>query len=117
MYELPILKDTSLTVDERVAVLTFKRDDVRNALSSTDLGMDIVTAITWARAEPEVSVLIMTGEGSAFSAGGNIKTMGNLCELSGALPQDRGPCRGAYRLFRKAAGKIPRKIGAGSSGP
>ncbi len=48
MATLPQLKDAALSLDERVAVLTFKRDDVRNALSSTDLGTDIVTAITWA---------------------------------------------------------------------
>jgi enoyl-CoA hydratase/carnithine racemase len=76
MPTLPVLKDAALTLDERVAVLTFKRDDVRNALSSTELGSDIVTAINWASTDPEVSVMIMTGEGSAFSAGGNVKTMG-----------------------------------------
>ncbi len=83
MSELPVLKDATFSLDQRVAVLTFKRDDVRNALSSTDLGSDIVTAVNWASANPEVSVLIMTGEGSAFSAGGNIKTMG---ERSKAAP-------------------------------
>ena len=73
---LPELKDAALAVEGRVAVLTFKRDDVRNALTSTDLVNDIPNAIEWVNANPEVSVLIMTGEGSAFSAGGNIKTMG-----------------------------------------
>ena len=85
MATLPQLKDAALSLDERVAVLTFKRDDVRNALSSTDLGTDIVTAITWASENPAVSVLIMTGDGSAFSAGGNIKTMG---ERSKAPPHE-----------------------------
>ena len=73
---LPELKDAALTVAGRVAVLTFKRDDVRNALTSTDLINDIPNTLTWANLNPEISVLIMTGEGSAFSAGGNIKTMG-----------------------------------------
>lgn len=72
----PRLTDAALTVDGRVALLTFKRDDVRNALTSTELVDDIPNAIEWANASPEISVLIMTGEGSAFSAGGNIKTMG-----------------------------------------
>ena len=85
MGTLPQLKDATLSLDERVAVLTFKRNDVRNALSSTDLGSDIATAVTWASANPDVSVLIMTGEGSAFSAGGNIKTMG---ERSKAPPHE-----------------------------
>ena len=73
---LPELKDAALSVEGRVAVLTFKRDDVRNALTSTDLVNDIPNTLAWANANPEISVLIMTGEGSAFSAGGNIKTMG-----------------------------------------
>jgi enoyl-CoA hydratase/carnithine racemase len=73
---LPKLTDAALTVENRVALLTFKRDDVRNALTSTALVDDIPNAIEWANANPDVSVLVMTGEGSAFSAGGNIKTMG-----------------------------------------
>lgn len=76
MSALPQLKDAALTLDERVAVLTFKRDDVRNALTSTDLTSDIVATLAWTNTSPDVSVLIITGDGSAFSAGGNIKTMG-----------------------------------------
>ena len=76
MSALPQLKDAALTLDERVAVLTFKRDDVRNALTSTEIASDIVSTVAWANASPDVSVLIITGDGSAFSAGGNIKTMG-----------------------------------------
>lgn len=72
----PVLRDCALAVEGRVALLTFRRDDVRNALTSTELVNDIPAAVEWANANAEVSVLIMTGEGSAFSAGGNIKTMG-----------------------------------------
>ncbi len=80
---LPALKDSALAVEDRVAVLTFKRDDVRNALTSTELVNDIPATVAWANANPDVSVLVLTGEGSAFSAGGNIKTMG---ERSKAAP-------------------------------
>lgn len=83
MSSAPNLKDSTLEVENRVAVLTFRRDDVRNALTSTELVSDIPAAIDWCNASPDVSVLIMTGEGSAFSAGGNIKTMG---ERSKAAP-------------------------------
>ncbi len=76
MTASPELKDSSLAIDGRIAVLTFKRDDVRNALTSTELVSEIPRVIAWANANPDISVLIMTGEGSAFSAGGNIKTMG-----------------------------------------
>lgn len=76
MIANPALKDASLEIDGRVALLTFNRDDVRNALTSTHLVSDIPDTIAWCNANPEISVLIMTGGGSAFSAGGNIKTMG-----------------------------------------
>ena len=73
---LPQPTDSVLELHDRVALLTFRRDDVRNALSSTELTSDIIATLAWANASPDVSVLILTGEGSAFSAGGNIKTMG-----------------------------------------
>ena len=82
MPSLPALKDSALTLDSRVATLTFQRDDVRNALTGTELTSDLVATLAWAAASAEVSVLILTGEGSAFSAGGNIKTMGERAKAS-----------------------------------
>jgi enoyl-CoA hydratase/carnithine racemase len=75
MSQLPALHDAALALDGRVATLTFQRDDVRNALTGTELTNDIVATLEWANACADVSVLIMTGAGSAFSAGGNIKNM------------------------------------------
>ena len=72
---VPELKDSSLDVDGRVAVLTLKRNDVRNALTGTALIDDIVQTVNWANGEHAVSVLIITGDGTAFSSGGNIKEM------------------------------------------
>lgn len=104
MSALPQLTDAALTLEERVAVLTFKRDDVRNALTSTDLTSDIVTTIAWANANPEVSVLVMTGEGSAFSAGGNIKTMGERSRMPPSMAVNIAPrtclCPTAESLLR-----------------
>src|SRR3970040_2394848 len=76
MTALPKLIDATLELDGRVATLTFNRDDVRNALPSTELVSDIVNTLQWANSCLDASVLIITGAGSAFSAGGNIKTMG-----------------------------------------
>ena len=64
-----------LELENRVATLTFQRDDVRNALTGTALIDDIVQTVAWANQNREVSVLIITGEGKAFSSGGNVKEM------------------------------------------
>lgn len=71
----PELKDSSLEVDNRVAVLTLQRNDVRNALTGTELIDDIVKTVRWANSAEMVSVLIITGDGAAFSSGGNVKEM------------------------------------------
>ncbi len=63
MSEVPVLKDAGLTLDERVAEFTFKRNDVRNALTRTELVSDIVPTPAWANANSDVSVLIITGDG------------------------------------------------------
>jgi len=75
MSSIPQLVDAELGLQERVATLTLNRDDVRNALTGTALIDDIETTIRWINRTPEVSALIVTGAGRAFSAGGNIKDM------------------------------------------
>ena len=72
---LPELSDSKLEVADRIATLTFQRDDVRNALTGTALVDDILRTVCWAESEKSVSVLILTGDGSAFSSGGNVKEM------------------------------------------
>lgn len=75
MKQLPTLTDASITLENRVATLTFQRDDVRNALTGTALIDDLVQTAAWANLNREVSVLIITGDGKAFSSGGNVKEM------------------------------------------
>jgi len=71
----PVLQDARLALEGRVATLTFDRHDVRNALTGTALVDDIVAVAEWVNRCDAVSVLVMIGAGSAFSAGGNIKDM------------------------------------------
>lgn len=71
----PTLSNALLAIDDRVATLTLNRDDVRNALTGTDLIEDVVKVAQWVNSQDEISTLIITGAGSAFSAGGNIKDM------------------------------------------
>ena len=72
---MPSLQDSTLDFSNRIATLTFNRDDVRNALTGTHLIDDILRTIEWVNQCEAVSVLIITGAGKAFSAGGNIKEM------------------------------------------
>ncbi|HRP97219.1 MAG TPA: enoyl-CoA hydratase-related protein [Rhodocyclaceae bacterium] len=71
----PELSDALLTVENRVATLTLNRHDVRNALTGTRLIDDIVAVAEWVNRCDDVSALVVTGAGSAFSSGGNIKDM------------------------------------------
>lgn len=72
---IPKLINSTIDFSERVATLTFCRNDVRNALTGTGLIDDILATLDWVNTTPEVSVLIMTGDGAAFSSGGNVKEM------------------------------------------
>lgn len=88
MTALPTPRESSLTSDAGVATLTLGRDDVRNALTGTALIDDIVDTVQWANRAQEVSVLVITGDGAAFSAGGNIKEMKERGgSFAGAVPE------------------------------
>lgn len=75
MSSLPGLHDAQFEVAGRVATLTMNRDDVRNELTGTALVDDIEAAVNWINAHDEIAVLVLTGAGRAFSAGGNVKHM------------------------------------------
>ena len=81
MTTLHKLTDALLTLDERVAVLTLNRNDLRNALTGSALIDDIVSTAEWVNQCDEVSVLVITGAGSAFSAGGNIPTWPSVAAI------------------------------------
>ncbi|WP_027859828.1 enoyl-CoA hydratase-related protein [Marinobacterium jannaschii] len=71
----PALSDATLQLEGGVALVTFNRHDIRNALTGSQLIDDILKVIDWANQDSRVAVLVFTGAGSAFSAGGNIKEM------------------------------------------
>ena len=91
---LPKLTDALLEVDGRVAMLTLNRHDVRNALTGTNLIDDIVTVAAWVNRTDEVSALILTGAGSAFCSGGNVKDM---AERRGDFAGDAAEIANRYR--------------------
>ena len=60
---------------DRIITLTLNRPDERNAIGDTDQCEEIVAATNRINSDPDVNVVILTGAGKAFCAGGNIKTM------------------------------------------
>ncbi|MHC2331275.1 enoyl-CoA hydratase [Bradyrhizobium sp. USDA 4454] len=62
-------------IRDRVAIITLNRPDARNSLSDT-LTPALRTMIRTCGENPEVGVLVVTGAGKAFCAGGNVKGMG-----------------------------------------
>jgi enoyl-CoA hydratase/carnithine racemase len=62
-------------IRDRVAIITMNRPEVRNALSDT-LTRALRNMIKTCGESSDVNVLLITGAGAAFCAGGNVKGMG-----------------------------------------
>jgi 2-(1,2-epoxy-1,2-dihydrophenyl)acetyl-CoA isomerase len=59
----------------RIVTVTIDRADSRNAIAEHQDCLELAAALEQANVDPELSVLILTGDGSAFSAGGNLKAI------------------------------------------
>ncbi|MCG2634402.1 MAG: enoyl-CoA hydratase-related protein [Gammaproteobacteria bacterium] len=62
-------------VVNRVARLTLNEPETRNALGSSGIVDEIVSVLDELPTRSDVSVLVITGAGKAFCAGGNVKEM------------------------------------------
>jgi 2-(1,2-epoxy-1,2-dihydrophenyl)acetyl-CoA isomerase len=74
--EAPVLLET---VEDGVATLTLNRPERLNSFSPEMLG-GLREAITRLGSDPAVGAIVLTGAGRAFSAGGDIKGMGQRAE-------------------------------------
>ena len=63
-------------VRDGVAILTLNRPEARNALS-TELSPALARMIAACGADPDVRAVLVTGAGSAFCSGGDVKNMGD----------------------------------------
>lgn len=59
----------------RIATVTLTRPESRNAVATLEDCADLVAAVQRANDDPQISVLILTGEGKAFSSGGDLKAI------------------------------------------
>lgn len=82
------------TIDGAIATLTMTRPDAMNALGQPGDGDEFVAACTALNANPAIRCTILTGEGRAFSAGGDVKAMK---ERTGAFGGSPSAVREGYR--------------------
>lgn len=66
---------TKYEKSERVATITLNRPEARNAIGTHQDCRDFVDALQRAQDDATVSCIVLTGAGTAFSAGGNLKAM------------------------------------------
>ena len=79
----PELKYLRIEIDGEIGTLTLDRPKVLNAMSP-DLIAELVTAAAWLADRAPLRALIVTGEGRAFSAGGDVNWFKRGLEESGA---------------------------------
>ncbi len=77
-----------------IAVLTLNQPETRNALTDIDLVEAVVDACETANRDMDIRALIVTGAGSAFSSGGNIK---HMRDKIGTFKGDAAEVRENYR--------------------
>ena len=97
----------SITTDARgVATLELAREDKHNALSAQMMD-ELTEASDQLGADPEVRVVVITGRGVSFCAGGDLNWMRE--QMSGGEESQRGA---AYKLSRmlRAINTIPKPV-------
>ncbi|GAA4750684.1 crotonase/enoyl-CoA hydratase family protein [Gordonia alkaliphila] len=90
--------------DGDVVVWTLNQPETRNAISDEAVIDALVGAVDAVNRDPSVRVVILTGAGSAFSAGGNVKDMAARTGLFGGGPHEQ---RVGYQLGIQ---RIPRAM-------
>jgi enoyl-CoA hydratase/carnithine racemase len=93
-------KEVTFEVTSRVAVLTLNRPDIRNLISHEAMIPEIEAACEAVNRDPEVACLVLTGAGSAFSGGGNVKDMADRADMFAGSPVEvsRGYRHGIQRI-------------------
>lgn len=87
-------KDILFEKKGTIATLTLNRPDIRNAFTDQAIIDEIVDACESVQKDQDIRCLVLTGAGSAFSAGGNVKDMYNK---EGMFSGDPDQVRNNYR--------------------
>ncbi len=92
------------SIENGIAHLVLARDDIRNAYSEQDFTDEIVDAVNTAQLSDDARVLVLSAEGSAFSAGGNVKDMKDKKGIFGGGPA------GTRRGYIEGIQKVPKAL-------
>ncbi len=95
-------QDIQVEISDRVAMLSLQKPESGNTISDARIVEELVTAIGAMEASNEVSVLILTGSGKIFSAGGNVKAMRDHSGMFSGDPIE------VYENYRGAVQRITR---------
>ncbi len=100
---------------ERVRLITFDRPEARNAFDSELYGA-VADALEEAGESDELAVAVLTGEGSAYSAGQDLAEMGRLGEPSTRAEEQQDAGEYGFVKFIKAMETFPKPIVAAVNG-
>jgi 2-(1,2-epoxy-1,2-dihydrophenyl)acetyl-CoA isomerase len=89
---------------ERVLLLTLDDPATRNALNGDDLFSAFEEVVRAANADLGIGAVVLTGTGSAFSSGGNVRDMRDKAGMFGGAPQD------IAEQYRAGIQRIPRAL-------
>jgi enoyl-CoA hydratase/carnithine racemase len=85
MSEKPISRSIEIDIDGPIAIMTVSRPDRLNALD-LDMLKALGAACDEVETNADIRVAIITGDGKAFSAGGDIKAWGGMARRNSAMP-------------------------------
>ncbi|MBB44318.1 MAG: enoyl-CoA hydratase [Rhodospirillaceae bacterium] len=100
----PDYQNIKFSIKNGIAHLILARHDIRNAFSDTKFTDEILEGLSVAQHSKDVRVLVLSAEGSAFSAGGNIKDMRDKKGIFG------GGTAGTRRGYMEGIQRIPKAL-------
>lgn len=104
--------------DGAVVIATLNRPDQRNAITTPEEIAAIVDFCAQVRADPSVHAVVLTGAGSAFCAGGNVKDMQARQGIFHGSPFEvRNSYRATIQLIPTALYELEVPIIAAINGP
>ncbi len=87
--------------DDRVVTITINRPEIRNSISAMDMLDAFEDCFNRAAKDHELSCIILTGAGTAFSSGGDVKRFSENAKTMQAFPA------GTRHWYREGIQRIP----------